>query len=91
MVPEIRSATDRISLPSPFNPPPPLRAQKMTISKMKKTLEISSFYISVPKIMIIPSTVPEIWHMTDVIVIYIFGFTFPFKPLTAQKMKISKQ
>ena len=23
MVPEIRSATDRISLPSPFNPPPP--------------------------------------------------------------------
>ena len=43
---------------------------KMKISKMKKTLEISSFYTGVPKIMIICYTVPEIWHMLDVIVVF---------------------
>ena len=36
---------------------PPLTAQKMKISKMKKHLEISSFYTSVLKIMIIGYTV----------------------------------
>ena len=41
--------------------------------KMKKTLEISLFNKSVPKIMLICFTVPEIWHVTDIIVIFHFG------------------
>ena len=50
-----------------------------TTTKKKKQLEISSFYTSVTKIMIICYTVPEIWFMTDVIVIFILGYTFfPF-------------
>ena len=51
------------------------------------------FYTSVPKIMIIGYTVPEIWHVTDVIVLFYFGLFFAFLPsppssvplLTAQK------
>ena len=47
----------------PFSP---LTAQKIKIfKKWKKHLEISSFYISVPKIMIRWCTVPEIWCATD--------------------------
>ena len=53
---------------------------KMKIPKRKKTLGISSFYTSVQKIMIIHYTVPKIWRMTDVIVIFILGYTFPFYP-----------
>ena len=41
--------------------------------KMKKTLEILSFYTGVPKIMIIGFTVPEIWHMSDVIFVFILN------------------
>ena len=74
-----------------FNPFTPLTAQKMKISKKwRKQLEISSFYTSVPKIMIIGYTVPEIWHMTDVIIIFL-GYFLPFYPLTARKMKMSKK
>ena len=59
-----------------FCPFTPLTAQKMKISKKwKKLLETSSFYTSVPKIMIIWYTVPEIWHVTDVIIFY-FGLFF---------------
>ena len=51
-----------------------LTARKIKISKMKKKhLEIFSFYTSVPKIMIISYTVPEIWHVTHVIFIFYFG------------------
>ena len=47
----------------PFNP---LTAQKLKIfKKWKKCLEISSFYICVPKIMIRWYSVPEIWCITD--------------------------
>ena len=46
------------------------------LKELKKHLEISSFYISVPKIMIICYTVPEILHMTDVIFIFHFGLFF---------------
>ena len=42
----------------------------------KKRLEISSFYTSVPKIMIIGFTVPEIWLVTDVILVFHFGIFF---------------
>ena len=74
-----------------FCPFTPLTAWKMKISKKwKKHLEISSFYTSVPKIMIICYTVPEIWHMTDVIVIFHFGLFFALLPLMAQKIKTSR-
>ena len=70
----------------PFTPP---TAQKIKISKKwKKHLEMSSFYTSVPKIMIICYTVPEIWCMMDITVIFHFGIYFA---LTAQKFKISKK
>ena len=45
------------------------------IKKWKKHLEIS-LYPTVPKIMIIDYTAPEIWCMTDVIVIFHFGLFF---------------
>ena len=48
--------------------------------KMKKGLEISSFYTSVPKIMIIYYTVPEIWYVTHVIVIFYFWLFFALLP-----------
>ena len=41
------------------------------------------------KVMIICYTVPEIWHVMDVIVIFILGYFLPF--LLAPKMKISKK
>ena len=50
-------------------------AWKMKISKkMKKILEISSFYKSVPKTMIICYTALEIWRVTDVIVFHFRQF-----------------
>ena len=60
--------------PSP--PPPSLPPPDSPENGEKKHLEISSFYTSVPKIMIIGYTVPEIWHMADVIVIFHFGLYF---------------
>ena len=63
----------------------------MKISKKwKKLLEISSFYISVPKIIIICYTVPEIWHMTDVTVVFHFGLYFPLLPPPPNTPKKSK-
>ena len=58
---------------------PHQQARKSKFGKMKKKkkcLEIS-FYTSVPKIMIICYTAPEIWHMTDVIIIFYFGLLLP--------------
>ena len=64
----------------------------MKISKRwKKHLEISPFYTSAPKIMIICYIVPEIWHVTYVILFFILGCFLPFYRLTAQKIKISKK
>ena len=57
---------------------------------MKKPLEISSFYTSVPKFMIIRYTVPEMWRVTDVIVIFILGYTFPFYPSNNPKKEFQK-
>ena len=57
-----------------FSPIYPLKTRKIKISKKwKKCLEMSLFYTSVPKIMFICYTVPEIWCVTDVI-------TFHFRP-----------
>ena len=76
-----------------FCPFIPLTNGKIKISKKwKKLLEMSSFYTSLPKIVIIWYTVPEIWCMADVIVIFHFGLFFAFlPPLTAQKNQISKK
>ena len=59
-----------------------LTAPKIKIwkKKWKKLLEISSFYNGVLKIMIICYTVPEIWWVTDVIVIFHFGLFFALLP-----------
>ena len=42
----------------------PNNPKNQNLKKWKKHLEISLFYNSVPKIMIICYTVPEIWHAT---------------------------
>ena len=65
-----------------FCPLTPL-TQKNHISFLffkKKPLEISSFYTSVPKVMIICYTVPKIWCMMDVIFIFHFGLFFALLP-----------
>ena len=54
------------------------------LKKWKKCLEISPFYNSVPKIMIICYTVPEIWCMTGVIIFH-FGLFLPFYPPNSPK------
>ena len=72
-----------------FFPFSPLTAHKIKIfKKWKKHLEISSFYIYVPKIMIRWCTLPEICCVTDVIVISHFGLFFPLLPPI--KLKIFK-
>ena len=59
----------------------PLTTWKIKILKnWKKHQEISSFYNGVPKIMIICYTVPNIWHITDVTVIFLFGLSFAHLP-----------
>ena len=70
-----------------FCPFTPLTTWKVKILKnWKKHLEILSFYMCVPQIMIRWCTVPEIRWMTDVIVISHFGlffalsFHFPISP-----------
>ena len=65
---------------------------KLKISqKLKNPLEIPSFYIIVPKIMTMGYTVPEVWHVIDVIVIFHFGLFLPFYPPIIPKNKISKK
>ena len=59
----------------------PLTAWKLKISKKwKQYPEIALFYTSLPKVMIIRYTVPEIWCVTNVIVIFHFGLFFSFLP-----------
>ena len=61
-----------------FCPFTPLTTRKIKIfKKWKKHLE---FYTSVMKIMIICYTVPEIWRVTDAIVIFHFGLFFAILP-----------
>ena len=63
-----------------FSPFTPLTAKKIKIlKKCKKHLEILSFYTNVPKIMIIYYSIPEIWHITDVIIFH-FGVFFALLP-----------
>ena len=58
--------------------------------KKKENLEISSFYNSVPKIMIICYPVPEIWCVMDVIISHFWLF-FALLPPIAWKMKTKKK
>ena len=64
----------------PFNS---LTAQKVKIEQKKKQkkprLELSSFYNSVPKIMITCYTVPATWCMTDINIFH-FGPFFELLP-----------
>ena len=62
----------------PFYLPNSLKNQNE--KRWKKHLEISSFYNSVPKIMIICYTVTEIWCVTGAIVIFNFGLSFALLP-----------
>ena len=50
--------------------------KNQNLEKMKKPLEISSFYTNVSQIMIIWCTVPDIQCMTNVILIFHFGIFF---------------
>ena len=56
----------------------PNNPKNENIEKMKKHLEISSFYTCVPKLMIIGYTILEIWQVTNVIVVFHFGQFFFF-------------
>ena len=91
MVPEISTATatDRFFLSSWaffFAFLPPNSPKNQNFKKWEKHLEISSFYTSVPKNMIIGYTVPEICHVTDIIVIFHFGlFLALFYPANTPK------
>ena len=58
--------------------------KKKNQKRQQQHLEISSFYNSVPKIMIICYTVPEIWCVTDVIIFH-FGPFLPFYPANSPK------
>ena len=60
---------------------PPNSPKNINFKEMKKKpLEILSFYTSVQKMMIISYTVPEIWHVIDVIVALHFGQFLAFLP-----------
>ena len=54
--------------------------KNQNFEKTKKMPGDTSFYTSAPKIMIIYYTVPEIWHLTDVIVIFHIGQFFAILP-----------
>ena len=64
-----------------FCPFTPLTTKKIKIlKKTKKKPGDTSFYTSATKIMIICYTVLEIWHLTDVIVIFHIGQFFAILP-----------
>ena len=67
-----------------------LTARKIKIKKNEKySWRYYHFNNSVPKIMIICYTVPEIWHITDVIVFFHFGLFFAlYLPNSPKKSKL---
>ena len=68
-----------------------LTVQKIKISKKWiKLLEISPFYICVPKIMIRWYTVPEIWCVTDVTIFHFGSFFALLLPQKPEKSKFWK-
>ena len=90
MAPEIWSVTVRIfcHFENFFCPFTPLKTWKIKIlKKWIQSLQILPFYTNVPKIMIICYTVPEIWYVTDVIVIFHLSYFLPFLPSKLKKRK----
>ena len=84
-VPEIWYVMDLIIFHfGPFFALFPPNSPKKILKKFKKCQEIS-FYTSVPKIMITCYTVPQIWHVTNVIVIFHFGLFFALLPPNSPK------
>ena len=69
MVPEISRVTERFFFVILDHFLHPNNPKNQNFEKMKN-------YTSVPKIMIICYTVPKIWRVTDVIVIFHFGLFF---------------
>ena len=73
----------------PFTSP---TARKTKVKKkMKKTPGDIFFYNSVPEIMIICYTFPEIWCVTDLIMFHFGPFFALLHLLTAQKIKTLKK
>ena len=73
-----------------FCPFTPLTTRKIKIlKKWKKYLEISSFYTSVPKIMILCYTIPEIRHVTDVIIFH-FGYFCTYLEISSFYISVPK-
>ena len=96
-VPEIWDVADVIVIfhfPLFFALLPPKQPEKQKFQKNEKKknqLKKSSFYTSVPKLMIICYNVPEIWCMTDVIAIFSFWAIFrPFYPPNSPPKKLQK-
>ena len=92
MVPEIWSATDRMFCHfGPFLPFYTIKQPKNSnFWKHEKRLEISSFYISVTKIMIICYTVPDMAHDGCDCYFSFWAIFCPLTLLTAQKIKKKK-
>ena len=63
---------------------PPNNPKNQNFEKLKKTPGDITIYTSVPKIMIICHTIPEIWCVTDVIIFH-FGLFFAFLPSNSPK------
>ena len=83
MVLEIWSMTDRIfcHFGQFFALLPSKNAKNQNFEKIEKTPTDIIIYTSVPKIMIMWYTFPEIWLVTDVIVMFHFGLFFALLPL----------
>ena len=76
-----RDGQNFLSFWTVFWPFTPLTTRKIKILKnRKKHLEIPSFYTSIQKIMIMRYTVPEIWRVMAVYVIFHFALFFAFLP-----------
>ena len=68
-----------------FTSPPPTAQKIKILKKWKKCLEILSLYTSASKIMTICYTVPEIWHVMNVLAIFHFGPFFALFPSNSPK------
>ena len=67
------------------------KPKNQNFEKRKNSLEISSFYTSAPKIMIICYTIPDIRCMTDVIFIFHFRLFFALLPPNDPKNQYFKK
>ena len=91
MVPEISTARDRFFFCHlrPFFPHfTPLTAQKLKSSKNEKNTRRYHHFPQVYQKSWSCYTVPEVWHVTGVIVVFHLGL---ITPLTARKMKRSRK